>query len=217
MGTTYGYARVSTQEQNLSRQLAALEQFGVDQLVTDKVSGKSFERPGYIGMRGKLVRGDVLVVMSIDRLGRNYNEILEEWRFLTKTIEADVVVLDMPLLDTRDNDERGITGVFIADFVLQLLSYVAQVERDHIRVRQRQGIDAARQKGLSLGRPRKRRPKKYDEVASRIACGKLSLRAAAKELQVSHSTVKRWLKEDALQVACDLADDDALLQAERGV
>lgn len=217
MGTTYGYARVSTQEQNLSRQLAALEQFGVDQLVTDKVSGKDFERPGYIGMRGKLVRGDVLVVMSIDRLGRNYNEILEEWRFLTKTIEADVVVLDMPLLDTRDNDERGITGVFIADFVLQLLSYVAQVERDHIRVRQRQGIDAARQKGLSLGRPRKRRPKKYDEVASRIASGKLSLRAAAKELQVSHSTVKRWLKEDALHIACDLADDDALPQAERGV
>ena len=131
MARTYGYARVSTREQNLDRQLDALAGFGVgrEDIFADRASGRDFERPEWLRMKGTLRAGDVLVVKSIDRFGRSYEEIIEQWREITKEIRADVVVLDMPLLDTRE-DKGGVTGALISDIVLQLLSYVAQVERE---------------------------------------------------------------------------------------
>jgi len=130
-GVTYGYIRVSTREQNEARQVDAMKKFGVDQMVMDKQSGKDFDRPAYQALLARLTAGDVLVVKSIDRLGRNYEEILEQWRIITKEKGAAIVVLDMPLLDTRSN--RDLTGTLIADIVLQLLSYVAETERAFIR------------------------------------------------------------------------------------
>lgn len=146
----YGYARVSTKEQNEERQLIALTAFGVaaDAIFVDKQSGKDFERMQYRKLIRKLKDGDTLVVKSIDRLGRNYDEILEQWRVITKEKRAAIVVLDMPLLDTRQN--RDLTGTLIADIVLQLLSYVAQTEREFIRQRQAEGIAAAKARGVSL-------------------------------------------------------------------
>ena len=147
----YGYVRVSTKDQNEDRQLIALKEYSVpeNRIYTDKISGKDLNRPQYRRMVRKLQRGDVLVVKSIDRLGRNYEEILEQWRFLTKEKQAEVVVLDMPLLDTRKS--RDLTGTLIADIVLQLLSYVAQTERENIRQRQREGIAAAKARGVRFG------------------------------------------------------------------
>ena len=141
-GIVYGYARVSAKDQKLRRQIDALTGFPVaeERIYADKASGKDFERPEYRKLVKRLRPGDVMVVKSIDRLGRNYDEILEQWRILTKVKRVFVVVLDMPLLDTR-NDQHGITGVFLADVVLQLLSYVAQLERENIRQRQAEGID----------------------------------------------------------------------------
>ncbi len=200
--TKYGYARVSTREQNLDRQIKALADFGIDRLVCDKASGKDFEREGYLRMREALAPGDLVVILSIDRLGRNYDEILEEWRCLTKVIRSDVVVIDMPLLDTRaSDDERGITGVFIADLVLQILSYVAQVERENIRLRQREGIDAARERGASLGRPKIKRPRNYWSLTGSIESGEISIRKAASKLKVSRSTLRRWMIEDGVPAA----------------
>ena len=153
-GRVYGYARVSTREQNLDRQLMALEEFGVERgsIFADKASGRDFERPEWIRMKAALKAGDVLVVKSIDRFGRSYEEIIEQWRDITKDIRADVVVLDMPLLDTRE-DRGGVTGALISDIVLQLLSYVAQVERESIHQRQREGIDAAMRAACGSGGP----------------------------------------------------------------
>lgn len=144
-GRTYGYARVSSRDQSLARQIDALREFGVvDGLIyADKASGKDFDRPGYRRLMRRLRRGDTLVVKSIDRLGRSYADIIEQRRLITKETGASMVVLDMPLLDTRD-DRGGLTGEFIADIVLQLLSYVAQLERESIRQRQAEGIAAAR-------------------------------------------------------------------------
>lgn len=146
----YGYVRVSTREQNEERQLIAMREFGVDRIFTDKQSGKDFLRPEYQKLLRKLKKDDVLVVKSIDRLGRNYDDILVQWREITKEKQAAIVVLDMPLLDTRQN--RDLTGTLIADIVLQLLSYVAQTERELIRQRQREGIDAAKERGVRFGR-----------------------------------------------------------------
>ena len=149
----YGYIRVSTREQNEDRQVIALTEWGVDvkRIYLDKQSGKDFERPQYRRLLRKLKSGDALIVKSIDRLGRNYDEILEQWRIITKEKHADIVVLDMPLLDTRTN--RDLTGTLIADIVLQLLSYVAQTEREFIRQRQAEGIAAAKARGVRFGRP----------------------------------------------------------------
>ena len=143
MGTTYGYARVSSRDQNLDRQLDALADFGVERarIFADRASGKDFERPQWRRLVGRLAEGDTLVVKSFDRLGRNYDEILAQWRRITKERRAAVVVLDMPLLDTR-RERDGVTGVLIADIVLQLLSYVAQIERESIHQRQAEGIAA---------------------------------------------------------------------------
>ena len=155
-GKLYGYVRVSSMEQNEMRQLVALENVGVVKrnIYVDKQSGKDFERPRYKKLVKKLKPGDLLYVLSIDRLGRNYVDILEQWRLLTKEKGIDIVVLDMPLLDTRNG--KDLLGTFIADLVLQILSFVAQTEREHIRERQAQGIAAAKRRGVKFGRPTKK-------------------------------------------------------------
>lgn len=194
-GRTYGYARVSTREQNLDRQLDALAAFGVDEVFADRASGRDFERPEWIRLMGALEEGDVLVVKSIDRLGRSYEEIIEQWRAITKEVRADVVVLDMPLLDTRE-DRGGVTGALISDIVLQLLSYVAQVERESIHQRQAEGIAAARARGVRFGRPKKRRPGLYKNTRESYLAGHITRSEAASRLKVSISTFDKWLRED---------------------
>lgn len=192
---TYGYIRVSTKEQNEDRQRIAMTEFGVAEgnIILDKQSGKDFERPGYRQLVRKLKAGDTLVIKSIDRLGRNYDEILEQWRVLTKEKQVAIVVLDMPLLDTRQG--RDLTGVLIADIVLQLLSYVAQTEREFNRQRQAEGIAAAKARGVHFGRKCKGRGENYEAVMAAWQQGKISGRAAAKELGVAHGTFQRWCKE----------------------
>ena len=191
----YGYVRVSTKEQNEDRQMVAMRDFGIadGRIILDKQSGKDFDRPGYRQLMRKLKAGDTLVIKSIDRLGRNYDEILEQWRLLTKEKQVTVVVLDMPLLDTRQG--RDLTGVLIADIVLQLLSYVAQTERDFNRQRQAEGIAAAKAKGIHFGRKFKDRGENYESVMAAWRRGEISGRAAAKELGVAHGTFQRWCKE----------------------
>lgn len=191
----YGYIRVSTREQNEQRQLIALRAFGIEEerIFMDKQSGKDFARKGYRRLIRKLKNGDTLVIKSIDRLGRNYEEILEQWRIITKEKQAAIVVLDMPLLDTRQN--RDLTGTLIADIVLQLLSYVAQTEREFIRQRQAEGIAAAKQNGVRFGRKPLERPAAFCEIQKQWLDRKISARAAARELGVTHSTFLRWAKE----------------------
>ena len=193
----YGYARVSSREQNLDRQLDALRAFGVEDgaVYADKASGKDFERPAWHRLMGALRPGDVLAVKSIDRLGRDYAEILDVWRDVTKTRGVFVVVLDMPVLDTRE-ERDGITGVLIADIVLQLLSYVAQIERENIRQRQAEGIAAAKARGVSFGRPRKKRPANYGETREAYWGGRITRKEAAARCKVSETTFARWARED---------------------
>ena len=175
----YGYIRVSTREQNEQRQLIALRAFGIKEgrIFMDKQSGKDFARKGYRRLIRKLKNGDTLVVKSIDRLGRNYEEILEQWRLITKEKRAAIVVLDMPLLDTRQN--RDLTGTLIADIVLQLLSYVAQTEREFIRQRQAEGIAAAKAKGVKFGRPALPLPDNFQTVCRAWREKKMTLSEAA--------------------------------------
>ena len=189
----YGYARVSTKEQNEQRQIVALEEFGLDrkQIFTDKQSGKDFERTNYRKLVRRLKDGDTLVVKSIDRLGRNYNEILEQWRIITKEKDADIVVLDMPLLDTRRN--RDLTGTLIADIVLQLLSYVAQTEREFIHQRQAEGIAVAKARGVRFGRSPLEKPENFPAVRLAWQKKEISAREAARRLGVSPKTFLRWL------------------------
>ena len=194
---TYGYVRVSTREQNEARQVIALEEFGVDEIMMDKQSGKDFNRPQYQLLIAALSPGDVLVIKSIDRLGRNYEEILEQWRIITKEKQAAIVVLDMPLLDTRNS--RDLTGTLIADIVLQLLRYMAQLEREFILQRQAEGIAAAKRRGVHFGREPMERPSAYYSVYQEWKTGKLSARAAAKTLGISHTTFLRWSKESVNQ------------------
>ena len=165
--TVYGYMRVSTTDQNLDRQRIALENYNIpaEHIFSDKLSGKDFDRDGYQAMKNTLKKDDLLVIKSIDRLGRDYNEIQEEWRVITKIIQADILVLDMPILDTRQC--KNLLGTFIADLVLQVLSFVAQNERETIRQRQAEGIAAARMRGVVFGRPRKKRPKNYLDLKER--------------------------------------------------
>ena len=191
----YGYARVSTKEQNEQRQIVALEEFGLDrkQIFTDKQSGKDFERTNYRKLVLRLKEGDTLVVKSIDRLGRNYEEILEQWRIITKDKGAAIVVLDMPLLDTRRN--RDLTGTLIADIVLQLLSYVAQTEREFIRQRQAEGIAVAKAQGVRFGRPPLAQPKEFPAVHQAWLKKEISAREAARRLSVTHKTFLRWAQQ----------------------
>ena len=190
--TIYGYARVSTREQKEDRQMIAMQQFGVAQahIFLDKQSGKDFNRPAYRRLLNILQEGDTLVIKSIDRLGRNYEDILDQWRIITKEKKAAIVVLDMPLLDTRQN--RNLTGTLIADIVLQLLSYVAQTEREFIHQRQAEGIAAARQRGVRFGPPCKERPSNYEACLVAWREGAISAREAARRLQVAHKTFLRW-------------------------
>ena len=192
----YGYARVSTREHNELRQLVALEQFGLpeSQIFVDKQSGKDFNRRSYKRLLRKLRPGDTLVIKSIDRLGRNYTEILEQWRLLTKEKRAAIVVLDMPLLDTRQS--RDLTGTLIADIVLQLLSYVAQTEREFIHQRQAEGIAAAKANGVRFGRPLIEQPESFPAVKALWASGGISAREAARQLGISAKTFARWAKAE---------------------
>ena len=190
----YGYARVSAKDQNLDRQLDALLEHGVDakSIYKDKASGKDFNRPAYKRLVKRLKPNDVLVIKSIGRLGRNYNEILEEWRRITKEKQAAVVVLDMPLLDTREC-KVSITSMFISDMVLQLLSYVAQVERENIKQRQAEGIAAAKARGVQFGRPPIRKPKAFEETKELYLSGVLTRKEAASRLKVCVSTFDKWV------------------------
>ena len=189
---TYGYVRVSSKDQNTDRQLIAMSEFGVPAscVVVDRQSGKDFERPGYRQLLRKLKPDDTLVIKSIDRLGRNYDEILEQWRLLTKEKKVAVVVLDMPLLDTRRG--KDLTGTLIADIVLQLLSYVAQTEREFIRQRQAEGIAAAKARGVHFGRTAAPLPERFKEVCDIWRRGGLSARKAAESLGVTHRTFLKW-------------------------
>ena len=193
---TYGYVRVSSRDQNEARQLVAMKEFGVpdDNIFMDKQSGKDFNRPSYARLMKKLKPGDVLVVKSIDRLGRNYDEILEQWRIITKEKQAAIVVLDMPLLDTRSN--RDLTGTLIADIVLQLLSYVAETERAFIRQRQAEGIAAAKARGQRFGRPAKDRGEEYEACVTQWKEGTLSAAQASRRLGVSHNTFLKWARAE---------------------
>ena len=193
----YGYIRVSTREQNEDRQVIALREVGVPEknVYIDKQSGKDFERPQYKKLLRKMKKDDLLYIKSIDRLGRNYAEILEQWRFLTKEKGIDIVVLDMPLLDTRVQN-GNLTGVFISDLVLQILSYVAQTERENIKQRQREGIQAARAQGVKFGRPRIPRPKEYEAIRQKIREKEITMREAAGYLGISSKTLKRWMDEE---------------------
>ena len=178
---TYGYVRVSSTDQNEDRQLMALRaaQVPTANIFVDKLSGKDFNRPQYKRMLRKLRPGDMLFILSIDRLGRNYEEIQNQWRLMTKEIGVDICVLDMPLLDTRNG--KDLLGTFIADLVLQILSFVAQSERESIRLRQREGIDAARARGVKFGRPPREVAENFHSVYVRWKEKKRTLRQAAEE------------------------------------
>ncbi len=196
-GKLYGYIRVSTREQNEDRQRLAMQAFGVpdNHVYMDKQSGKDFERPGYMRLMRKIKPGDVLVIKSIDRLGRNYEEILEQWRIITREKKAAIVVLDMPLLDTRQG--RDLTGTLIADIVLQLLSYVAQTEREFIRQRQAEGIAAAKARGIHMGRKPMEVPDMFASVYARWQQKEISGREAAKVLGVAQHTFTKWASSQA--------------------
>ena len=192
----YGYVRVSTKDQNEARQLIAMQEFGIDEqnIFVEKQSGKDFNRPQYKRLLRKLKAGDTLVIKRIDRLGRNYDEIIERWRIITKEKQAAIVVLDMPLLDTRQG--RDLTGTLIADIVLQLLSYVAQTEREFIKRRQAEGIAAAKARGVRFGPRPKERPDEYKQCCIAWQNGTMTAREAARQLQVSHNTFLRWIRAD---------------------
>lgn len=178
---TYGYIRVSTREQNEDRQLIALREMSIPEqnIFTDKRSGKDFNRPQYEKLVRKLKPDDLLYIKSIDRLGRNYEEIQNQWRFLTKEKKIDIVVLDMPLLDTRRG--KDLVGTFLSDIVLQVLSFVAENERINIRQRQAEGIAAAKARGVRFGRPPRPLPENYPRAYQRWKAGAITGTAAAKE------------------------------------
>jgi DNA invertase Pin-like site-specific DNA recombinase len=192
----YGYVRVSSREQNESRQLIAMTEFGVEErnIFLDKQSGRDFNRLAYQKLLKKLKPGDTLVTKSIDRLGRDYGEILEQWRVITKEKQVFVVVIDIPLLDTRQK-ERDLTGTLIADLALQILSYVAQTEREFIRQRQAEGIKAAQANGVKFGRPPVERPATFEKVYNEWANDGISAREAGRRLGVSHVTFLTWVEE----------------------
>ena len=190
MGNLYGYIRVSTREQNEDRQILALKELAIPKknLFMDKQSGKDFKRPQYRKMVRKLKKDDLLYIKSIDRLGRNYSEILEQWRILTKEKGIDIVVLDMPLLDTRRG--KDLMGTFLSDIVLQVLSFVAENERTNIRQRQAEGIAAAKARGVRFGRPPKSLPENFHHLYQQWKNGKITGSAAAKQCGMPLSTFR---------------------------
>lgn len=192
---SYGYVRVSTREQNTDRQLIALKncEIPLTHIFVDKISGKDFQRPEYKKLVKKAKKGDLIVVKSIDRLGRNYEEIIEQWRMLTKEKGIDIKILDMPLLDTSKS--KDLLGTFISDIVLQLLSFVAENERENIKLRQAEGIQAARLRGVKFGRPKILLPEAFELLKDSWEKGEITSRQAAKELDISYSTFLRRAKE----------------------
>lgn len=193
--TVYGYVRVSTRNQREDRQLAAMHEYGVadDCIVVEKQSGKDFDRPGYQHLLRQLRAGDTLVIKSLDRLGRNYAEIQEQWRIISKERGVAIVVLDMPLLNTREHTE--LVGQLISDLVLQLLSFVAQTERESIRERQRAGIRAAKARGVHFGRPRAKMSESFELVVEAWQRGEFTALEAAQRLGISRGTFFRRISE----------------------
>ncbi len=192
----YGYVRISSKDQNPERQILAMQEQKIldADIYLDKMSGQDFSRPEYLKLLKVLKKGDVLVVKSIDRLGRNYGEILEQWRKITKEIGADIQVLDMPLLNTNSS-HSDLTGVFIADLVLQILAYVAETERAFIKQRQAEGIAAAKQRGVKFGCRRRELPEEFEEYYRMWSAGEISVRKAAEVLHMSSSTFYRRCRE----------------------
>ena len=195
MGSTYGYVRVSSTDQNEGRQMAVMHEKGIPKrnIYIDKQSGKDFKRPQYRKMTRVMERGDLLYILSIDRLGRNYEEIQEQWRILTKEIGIDICVIDMQLLDTRNG--KDLMGTFIADLVLQIVSFVAESERANIKVRQEQGIAAAKARGVRFGRPEADIPDNFTKVVRSWERKEISFKEALRRCQMSRSTFYRRLRE----------------------
>ena len=194
MNKTYGYIRVSSTYQNEDRQLLAMQDKQIPQknIFIDKQSGKDFDRPNYKRLVRKLKKGDLLYILSIDRLGRNYEEIQSQWRYLTRDKEVDIAVIDMPLLDTRRG--KDLMGTFLADIVLQILSFVAQNERENIRKRQAQGIAAAKANGMKFGRPTLDMPKDFNLIVEKWESGVIRISEAAERCGMSEATFYRRLR-----------------------
>ncbi len=195
MSKIYGYVRISTLDQNEDRQLDAMERCEVPQknVYVDKMSGKDFQRPQYQKMVKKLRSGDLLFILSIDRLGRNYEEVQNQWRILTKEIGVDICVIDMPLLDTRNG--KDLMGTFIADLILQILSFVAQNERENIRKRQAEGIAAAKARGVKFGRPEVELPNYFGKIVKAWEQRKITTEDAVEKCGVSRATFYRRVRE----------------------
>ncbi|MBE5872664.1 MAG: recombinase family protein [Lachnospiraceae bacterium] len=191
----YAYVRVSSLEQNEERQLIEVKKNGItdENIFVDKQSGKDFDRPMYRRLKEKLQPNDVVYVLSIDRLGRNYEEIQNQWRILTKELKADICVLDMSLLDTRR--DKNLLGTFVADLVLQILSFTAENERNAIRERQRQGIAAAKARGVKFGRPRKKIPDEFESLILKWEKNMISINTVVEECNISKATFYRRLRE----------------------
>lgn len=191
----YGYVRVSSLDQNEERQLIEMKKLGIpkERIYKDKQSGKDFDRPNYKRLVRKLKKGDLLYILSIDRLGRNYEEIQSQWRYLTRDKEVDIAVIDMPLLDTRRG--KDLMGTFLADIVLQILSFVAQNERENIRKRQAQGIAAAKANGMKFGRPTLNIPKDFNLIVEKWENGVIRISEAAERCGMSEATFYRRLRE----------------------
>lgn len=195
MGNIYGYVRVSSREQNEDRQLISLKEMGVpaENIYIDKQSGKDFNRPEYKKLMKSVRRDDVIYIHSIDRLGRNYEDILEQWRIITKEKGVDIVVIDMPLLDTRRG--KDLMGTFLSDIVLQVLSFVAENERKNIRTRQAEGIAAAKARGVKFGRPEMKMPENFKETVTKWEKGKITVKEILKMYEMSESTFYRKVRE----------------------
>lgn len=192
----YGYVRVSAKDQNPERQFLAMREQQIEQknIYMDKMSGQDFSRPQYLKLLNRLKKGDVVIIKSIDRLGRNYEEILEQWRRITKEIGADIQVIDMPLLNTNASHDN-LTGVFISDLVLQILAYVAETERSFIKQRQAEGIAAAKKRGVRFGCQKVEIPEDFEKYYKMWSEGKISLRKAAIALKMNHTTFYRRCRE----------------------
>lgn len=191
----FGYARVSSKEQNEERQIVAFKNYGIDErdIYIYKQSGKDFDREQYNILKHILRENDILVIKSIDRLGRNYNMIIDEWKDITKNIKADIVVIDMPLLDTTKN--KDLLGTFISDLILQILSYVAEQERTFIKQRQKEGISTAMNKGIKFGRPTIEKPQNYDIVVSKWKNKEIRTKEAIEQLGLKPSTFYNMVKK----------------------
>ena len=191
---TYGYARVSAKDQKLDRQLVELKLFGIkeENIFCDKQSGKNFDRTNYQILKSKLQEGDLLVIKSIDRLGRNYDMIIEEWSYITKTVNCDIVVLDMNLLDTR-SENKNLVGRFIADIVLQILSFVAENERNTLKQRQAEGIKIAKEKGVKFGRPKIKLPSNFVDVVRQFNYKEINLEKALYKTKMTKSSFYKYI------------------------